>query len=57
MLWQIKNHTLAGIYGFVGAENSIIKSCNFKEYFIAIFGTYKSNANTADFNTTLIKQL
>jgi hypothetical protein len=57
MFWQIKKHTLAGIFGFVGAKNSIFKSCCFKKVFFAIFGTYKSNANTTDLTTTLIKQM
>jgi hypothetical protein len=55
MLWQIKNHTLAGIFGFVAAKNSIIKSCCFKKVYLAIFGTYKSNVNTTDLCGALIK--
>jgi hypothetical protein len=57
MLWQIKNHTLAGIFGFVGAKNSIIKSFYLKKVFLAIFCTYKINEDTTDLTTTLIKQL
>ena len=54
---QPKKHTLAGVFGFVGAKNSIFKSCCFKKVFFAIFGTYKSNANTTAVNVPLIKQI
>jgi hypothetical protein len=36
------------LFGFVGAENSKIKICRLQKIFPAIFGTYKSNANTTD---------
>nr|WP_315203531.1 hypothetical protein [uncultured Flavobacterium sp.] len=42
-----KSHS-CWLFGFVGAENSKIKICRLQKIFPAIFGTYKSNANTTD---------
>jgi hypothetical protein len=44
-------------FGFVGAKNSIFKSCCLRKVFFAIFGTYKSNANITELCSTLIKPL
>jgi hypothetical protein len=42
MFWQIKNHTLAGIFGFVGAKNSIFKSCNYRKYLLLFLALTKA---------------
>jgi hypothetical protein len=50
LFWQIKNDTLAGFFWFCGCFNSIkMKSALLKS-------TYKSNANTTDFTSSLIEQ-
>ena len=51
--WQIKNDTLTGNFGFVGNKMAftIGKLTEIKSHFI----TYKSNENTTDLTTKLIK--
>jgi hypothetical protein len=49
-----KSHS-CWLFGFVGAKNSIFKSFHLKKVFLAIYGTYKSNANTTDLCGKLIK--
>lgn len=53
IFWQIKNDTLTGDFGFVGNKMAftIGKLTEIKSHFI----TYKSNENTTDLTTKLIK--
>jgi hypothetical protein len=53
IIWQMKNDTLTGSFGFVGNKMAftIGKWTEIKSHFI----TYKSNANTSYLNTKLIK--
>ena len=53
VLWQIKNDILTGSFGFVGNKMALTirKFTEIKSHFI----TYKSNENTTDLTTKLIK--
>jgi hypothetical protein len=53
MLWQIKNDTLTGSFGFVGSKNGFTTGKSIKDK--AIFRTYKSNENTTDLCVKLLK--
>ncbi|AEW85349.1 hypothetical protein B0A78_08880 [Flavobacterium columnare NBRC 100251 = ATCC 23463] len=53
IIWQIKNDTLTGNFGFVGNKMAFTlgKLTEIESHFI----TYKSNANTTYLNAKLIK--
>jgi hypothetical protein len=53
IIWQIKNDTLTGYFGFVGNKMAftIGKSTKIESHFI----TYKSNENTSYLTTKLMK--
>ena len=53
IIWQMKNDTLTGSFGFVGNKMALTirKFTEIKSHFI----TYKSNENTTDLTTKLIK--